>query len=132
MAQPQITPPADAHDADATASRDAFSDTQLRMLKFAVTAMGVLLVAGVLALIGRIAYLAQRGTPPATTATGTAATKLMAETRVTLPAGAALKSSTLAGDRLVVTYSDAAGDGLIITDLTTGQVLSRVRIERGQ
>ena len=109
-----------------------FSDAQMRLLKFAVTGMGVVLIAGIVALIGRVAYLAQRNNAPVTSGVVASGQKLVTGARVELPAGAVLKSSTLAGDRLVVTYSDASGDGVVIADLTTGQTISRVRIERTQ
>jgi Family of unknown function (DUF6476) len=108
-----------------------FSDAQMRLLKMAVTGMGVILVAGILALIGRVAYLAQRNNAPAATGL-TSSQKLVTGARVELPAGAVLKSSTLSGDHLVVSYSDAGGDGVIIADLTTGQTISRIRIERAK
>jgi Family of unknown function (DUF6476) len=108
-----------------------FSDAQMRMLKFAVTGMGVLLIAGTIALIARIAYLARSGGASGANAVSGQPQKLAAESRILLPAGAVLKSSTLSGDRLVVAFSDASGDGIIIADLTTGQVISRVKIERG-
>lgn len=108
-----------------------FSDAQMRLLKFAVTGMGVVLIAGIVALLGRVAYLAQRNTAPVAPGAIVGGQKLVTGARVELPAGAVLKSSALAGDRLVVTYSDASGDGVVIADLTTGQTISRVRIERG-
>jgi hypothetical protein len=110
---------------------DQFTGAQMRLLKIAVTGMGVILVAGILALIGRVAYLAQRNNIPAATSL-TSSQTLVTGARVELPAGAVLKNSTLSGDRLVVSYSDASGDGVIIADLTTGQTISRIRIERAK
>jgi hypothetical protein len=115
---------------------DHFSETQIRMLRAAVIGMGIILVLGVLALIGRIAYLAKSGgasaSNPSQASSPTQAmpVKLAADVRVALPAGAVVKSTSVTADRLTVSFADAAGDGLVIVDLTTGQILSRVRFER--
>jgi hypothetical protein len=113
-------------------SDNHFSETQMRMLRAAVIGMGIILVLGVLALIGRIAYLAKSGgtTTNPTTSASTIPLKLAPDVRVALPVGAVIKSTSVTADRLTVAYSDAIGDGLFIVDLTTGQILSRVRFER--
>lgn len=134
MAEPKIEPRGGNDGGEAVPAQVTaqFSDAQMRLLKFAVTGMGVLLIAGIVALIGRVAYIAQRNNGPNAPSATAGTPKLVTGARVELPAGAVLKSSVLTGERLVVTYSDASGDGVIIADLTTGQTISRIRIERGQ
>jgi Family of unknown function (DUF6476) len=110
-------------------SGEPFSEAQIRMLRLAVIGMGVLMIVGIVALIGRIAYLA-RANSAASTATMPSSQRLVAEARAILPKGATLKTTALSGDRLVVSYADATGDGVLIVDLTTGHAVSHVRIER--
>jgi hypothetical protein len=120
--------------ADVQAPTDAhFNETQMRMLRAAVIGMGILLVVGVLVLIGRIVYLARSGgtlTSGTTVAVPTSQLKFAPDVKVALPSGAMVKSTTVSDDRLTIAYADARGDGILIVDLTTGQVISRVRIER--
>lgn len=93
-----------------------------RNLKIAVIVMGVLIVLGVLAVIGRIVWLASR--PAAGAAGGTAA--MASSVRLSLPAGATIRSVSLSGDRLVVHYDAQTGAGIAILDLASGRTLSRV------
>ena len=50
--------------------------------------------------------------------------------KLALPPGSAIKSTSLQGVSLVVHHESPAGAGITILDLTTGQVASRVVIER--
>ena len=110
----QMTPPAQGA---------ILSDDQIRKLRLVVIAMSVALIAGVATLIGRVIYLANRGSEQAPRGA------LVSEPRLTLPAGATLKSSALWGDRLSAHYTSPKGEGLMILDLATGKVLSHVRID---
>jgi hypothetical protein len=104
---------------------------QIALLKKAIVVMSVILVAGFLTVLGRIAYLMTRGgesAAPATPAVA-AASALQPAIKLALPAGATVRSVALAGQRLVVHYSARDGDGIAILDLATGQTVSRVRIE---
>ena len=114
----------------------------IRMLRFAVIGMGALLLAGVAAVVGRIAYLATRpvATAISTTVTGavapssaglatTASGPIATEVRLALPPGAKVRSQSLNGNRLAVHYEAPAGDGILILDLETGRPISQVRIE---
>lgn len=94
-----------------------------RGLKIAVITMGVLIVLGVLTVIGRIVYLASRG--PAQSVSGAG---LAASTRLSLPAGAAIRSISLSGDRMAVHYDASTGAGIAILDLASGRVLTRVEL----
>ncbi len=102
------------------------SDDQIRKLRIIVIAMSIALVAGVAMLVGRVIYLANRGNEQALPRGA-----LVPEARLRLPTGAALRGTTLAGDRLAAHYSGPTGDGVIVLDLVTGRTLSHVRIEAG-
>jgi hypothetical protein len=132
MSQLNEAPKTGVADVEA-ASAGQFSEPQMRMLRAAVIGMAILLVVGLFTLIGRIIYLAKSGgaTSPNTTVSAPPSPRTLApEVRVALPAGAMIKATTISGDRLTITYSDTSGDGLVIVDLTTAQVVSRIRIER--
>ena len=99
------------------------SDPQVRALRIAVIVMGVLIVMGLVAVIGRIIYLMARPSGQITSHSG----QLTPEIAAPLPAGAHIKSVTLQGDRLAIHYEAAAGAGIVVIDLTSGKTLSRVR-----
>jgi hypothetical protein len=99
------------------------SDPQVRALRIAVIVMGVLIVMGLVAVIGRIIYLMARPSGQITSHSG----RLTPEIAAPLPAGAHIKSVTLQGDRLAIHYEAAAGAGIVVIDLASGKTLSRVR-----
>ena len=110
------------------------TDAQTEWVRRAVWVMSAMLVAGVALLIGRIIYLArQPGTqaPPAS-ASLAAQPALMPEMRLVLPPGAEIRSMTAMGSRLAILHSAPGGDAITILDLATGQVASRVTLERGR
>lgn len=92
-----------------------------RMLKIAVTAMGLLIVIGLGAVVFRLARLASE---PGSGAIASAQT-------LTLPSGAAVRSLSLSGQRLAVHYSSPGGEGIALLDVATGRVLSRIRVAPG-
>lgn len=94
-----------------------------RSLKIAVIGMGVLIVLGVLTVIGRIVYLASRGPAQSSSSAG-----LAASARLSLPAGATIRTVSLSGDRLAVHYDASTGAGIAVVDLASGRVLSRVEL----
>ncbi len=100
------------------------NDPQVRALRFAVIGMGMLIVLGLIALIGRIIYIVARPGPQIATQSSTIAP----EVRASLPAGAHIRSVAIQGDRLAIHYDEPAGSGIAIVDLATGRVVSRVLI----
>ena len=105
-------------------STDPFSPAQLRILKIAVVVMGVILVLGFAAVIGRIAYLVTRsGKTPATPST-----MIAKDLRLPLPEGAAVRSLALSGDRLAIHFETPAGAGVAILDLLTGEPVTRIEL----
>lgn len=112
------------HDEAAASTRttDPFSPAQLRILKIAVVVMGVILVLGFAAVIGRIAYLVTRTGKPAPS------TSIAKDLRLPLPEGAAVRSLALSGDRLAVHFDTHAGAGIAILDLLTGEPVTHVQL----
>lgn len=101
-------------------------DRHIRMLRFAVIAMGVVLVLGFLAVIARIVYLVNRSND---TASSPALSQPLKDAgRLALPAGATVRSMSLSGARLAVHYEGPSGSGIVILDLATGAPASRIEI----
>jgi hypothetical protein len=98
---------------------------QLRMLRYAVIGMGVVLIVGFIVILGRIFYLASR---PAALASAPATVQLAPEPRLDLPNGASIKSLALSGNRLAIQYVSPYGDGIAILDLESGRTLSRLKV----
>jgi hypothetical protein len=96
----------------------------VRLLKGAVYIMAILLVAGTVLLFGAIVWKASR--LPATTARGFEALD------VAIPAGAAVKSVEIAGDRMAVTVEAGGRTEIIIVDLKRGELAGRVRLAPGE
>lgn len=97
--------------------------------------MTAILIAGVVLLIGRVIYLVRgSGTQGTAVAQASAvAPALLGDVRLALPAGAEISQVSLSGTRVAVSHSMAGGGAAItILDLATGQVVSRVTIERAR
>jgi hypothetical protein len=90
-------------------------------LKIVVVVMGLLIVAGLATVVGRVIYLASSGS-------GAPAGPVRPEARLTLPSGAIVRQTTLSGDRVAVHYDSPAGGGIVILDLTTGRTLNRIEL----
>ena len=116
------------------------TDEQIRWLRRAIMIMTALLVAGIAVVIGRVIYLAR---PPATQAASVLAGAavqpallppvLLPQVRLMLPTGSEIKSISGSGNQLMVLHSTpGGGESITILDLSTGQTLSRVVVERGQ
>ena len=116
----------------------AFTPRQVRILKIAVIAMGVLLLGGFAVVLSAIVYQAsqigQDGkaeavkiAPAAPAAAGSAL-----KASIVIPGVAAdrIDGVTLDGNRLVAYWRGADGPEAAVIDLTTGKVLSRLHFER--
>lgn len=103
-----------------------FNARQARILKIAVIVMGLMLVAGFVALLGAIVYQASRS---GESASAPAAAPPAGETRaLAVPAGAEISRIAMDGDRLAVHLSGPSGSEIVVLDMRTGAVLSRVRL----
>lgn len=98
------------------------------MLVFIVAFLGLLILAGLAAVIVKIIYLSSA--PPAQlakqAAVGNAASVALAGDRLDLPAGAVVKSVSIGGDRLAVHYEAPDGAGIAVVDIASGAVLRRL------
>ena len=90
----------------------------MRGLKFAVVAMGVLIVAGVVTLF---TVLAQR----MSSAAGPIASATLDE-----PAGSVIAGVSAAPDRLMVQLHGGGPDRVVVVDIKTGRVMGRVGLAR--
>lgn len=97
----------------------------VRALKITVVVMGILIFIGLALVIARIVQLSSsKRTDTETRPTAMTA----AEGRVTIPAGAAIRSVSMSGNRLAIHYDEPAGTGIVIVDATTGETLTRIRL----
>lgn len=110
---------------------------QVTALKFAVIAMGLMIVAGLAAVVGRVIYLAsgpakQAGNVTgganysASAGSGSSSQRAAALARMTLPAQATVRTLALSGDKLAVHFDGPAGTGIVIVDIHSGAVVSRI------
>lgn len=99
-------------------------DRQVRLLRVAVIVMGVILICGLIAVIGRIGYLVTRSGA----GTVTSGAPLTAQITAQLPAGATVRHMALSGDRLALHYDAPSGAGIAVVELATGRTLSRINI----
>jgi hypothetical protein len=124
-----MTQPA-SNDANANRSTSSFG---VKLLTTVVVVMGVMIVAGLATVVGRIIYLASvtQKQAPAAAARVPASPVTPAEVRqfdLGLPAGAVIRTMSLSGSRLAVHYEAVTGAGVVLLDTETGMVVSRVRI----
>lgn len=103
---------------------------QVKALKVAIAVMSFLIVAALLAIVGRVIYLAtiKKSTPAPIAASSVSSGTLLPQQSLTLPSGAVVKDMRLNGNRLLVHYEVAGSAGAAILDLTTGKALSQIAI----
>lgn len=105
---------------------DAARKAKERVLVFIVVFLGLLIVAGIVAVVLRIIYLSS--TAPAQRAGPDAGAVSAAVDRLALPAGAVVRSVSASGDRLAVHYEGPDGAGIAVVDLASGAVLRRIEV----
>lgn len=106
-----------------------FTPRQVRLLKIAVIVMGVALVGGFAAVLGTIVYQASqlgKSTPAVTPAPIAAPSGLSGE--LPIPKDAEVTALALDGDRLALHLKTPAGAELLVIDLGSNKVLSRIRL----
>jgi len=120
---------------DPSASEAGARKRTERLLVFVVSFLGLLILAGITAVVLRIIYLSSNPEPAAgpsepagkAAVTGAAA----AQDRLDLPPGAVVKSVSIDGDRLAVHYEAPDGAGIAVVDLATGAVIRRIGVVPG-
>lgn len=101
-----------------------FTPRQVRMLKWAVIVMGIMLVGGFALVLGAIVYQASNlsESAPSTVATSSSdPVRAMA-----VPRGMAVTHMALDGNRLAVHLSGPRGSEIRVLDLATGDTLQRI------
>ena len=105
----------------ASAIPSMYTPSQLRQLKFAVIAMGVILLLGFAAVIGRILYLVNSQPRTAGQAAVASGPPLAGKLPpLSLPKGAVIRHMALSGSRLVIQFEAEGGRALRILDLDKG------------
>ena len=110
-----------------------FTPRQVRLLKIAVVTMGLMLLAGLGAVIVGMIYQASKvGKTPVSAASPAALESGIADAgALTVPEGSKVSSMALDGNRLAVHLPTPEGGEIAIVDLTTGRVLSRITLQTG-
>ncbi|HYZ39345.1 MAG TPA: DUF6476 family protein [Stellaceae bacterium] len=97
----------------------------MRALKIIVVVMGVMIIAGFVALVAIIAGRVSRGGPAATAA------RALSGRPIELPRGARIEAMTAGPDRLVLGLELPQGDRqLLIIDLRTGARLGTIELHQ--
>jgi hypothetical protein len=97
-----------------------YTPSQLRLLKIAVIAMGVILLLGFATVIGRIVWLVNSAPKPALDTALPAATPLAPPLPIALPKGATIRHMAVSGSRLAIHYESPEGGAIRIFDLGPG------------
>jgi len=107
-----------------------FTPRQVRILKVAVIAMGILLVGGFVFVLAAIVYQASR---PAQVGGGTSAPISLGKSGrsidLPVPRDASVGGLSLDGNRLAVQLNGSAGAEIAIIDLASGKIVARVRLK---
>jgi hypothetical protein len=110
---------------------DAFlTPGQLYWLKIAVVVMGLIILGLMGAIITRIIAMAKSKPEPAPAAVSTPLPPPLASISMALPPGAIIRSIAPGHGTLAVHHTTDGKDAIVILDLATGRVVSRVGIER--
>ena len=122
-------------DAGETADSGGWSGPRTRALKIVVVGLGVILIFGFLLLLSLIAYRAVNPLPralPGKPAMVDVAMPIWTETaRMALPRGSVIRGVSLGERRIAVHYGGSGGEGIIVLDAATGQVLGRAEATSG-
>jgi hypothetical protein len=102
-----------------------FTPRQVRALKIAVIVMGILLVGGFAFVLAAIVYQASKG---GQSAAGLGALPAGIEAELPIPKDATIAAMSLDGDRLALHLKSAAGPEIVVIDLRSGSVISRVKL----
>lgn len=139
-AKPELVPPHSKSESAEHTSHSWFEHPKtVKRLQILVVVLGIILIAGFAAVIGRIGYLALQpvqDTPtpkvttpgPATTST----TMFRNEGAISLPTGAKIEHMAVSADTLAIHYRNADGQGILIIDPATGKTKHHLRMVPGK
>jgi hypothetical protein len=106
-----------------------FTPRQIRMLKLAVIAMGVLLVGGFAFVLGTIVYQASRlGQDRIASGSGVSLGQADASIDLPVPQNATVAAISLDGSRLAVYLNSSAGPEIAVIDLKSRAVVARIKL----
>jgi hypothetical protein len=105
-----------------------FSERQVRILKIAVIVMGILLVGGFAFVLAAIVYQASR--PKQDGAVTLPPDGAAAIIDLPVGPGAGVTALTLDGNRLALHLTGGDGPEIVVLDLASGKVVSRVKLKR--
>jgi hypothetical protein len=103
-----------------------FTPRQVRVLKIAVIVMGLLLVGGFAFVLAAIVYQASRGGQDAAVS---AAPLGGVAAELPIAKDASVTALSLDGDRLALHLNSAAGPEIVVIDVTTGRIVSRIKLK---
>jgi len=103
-----------------------FTPRQVRLLKIAVIVMGLLLVGGFAFVLAAIVYQASQISKEST---ASAPALGGVEAELAIPSDATVTSFALDGDRLALHLQSSAGPEIVVIDLKTGKVLTRIKLK---
>jgi len=105
-----------------------FTPRQVRVLKIAVIVMGILLVGGFAVVVAGVVYQAsQIGDKKVQTPAPDALAGV--RTELAIPSGATVTAMALDGDRLALHLKSSTGPEVLVIDVPTGKVISRIRLK---
>ena len=114
------------HDDNTPLPGTVFTPRQVRKLKIAVIAMGVLLVGGFAFVMAAIVYQASKLGEEEAAPASAPVTAAAVEGAFVLPDGGRIVSMDLDGNRLALHVKGPETSEIVVIDVATGQVLSRV------
>jgi hypothetical protein len=103
-----------------------FTPRQVRLLKIAVIVMGLLLVGGFAFVLAAIVYQASQISKEST---ASAPALGGVEAELAIPSDATVTSFALDGDRLALHLQSSAGPEIVVIDLKTGKVMTRIKLK---
>ncbi|MGV1015104.1 MAG: hypothetical protein ACOYB4_09060 [Methyloceanibacter sp.] len=103
-----------------------FTPRQVRLLKIAVIVMGILLVGGFAFVLAAIVYQASQ-ISKSDTALIPATSGIAVE--LAIPSDATVTSLALDGGRLALHLQSSEGPEIVVIDLATGKVLTRIKLK---
>ena len=107
-----------------------FTPRQVRVLKIAVIVMGILLVGGFAVVVAGIVYQAsQLGDKKVQTPAPAPDVLPGVQTELAIPSGATVTAMALDGDRLALHLKSSTGPEVLVIDVPTGKVISRIRLK---
>lgn len=108
------------------------SPGQVKVLKWAIAIMGVLIIAALLAIFARVIYLSgtspKNQAAPSVRSAPVSGEQFVPAASMALPEGAEIRSVDLKGGKLIVHFRKAGESGVHILDMASGETVSRIMI----